>query len=97
MSNRIIRAKDRLAVIEKIKEYKDTTVILMDIKMPIINGFEATEEIRKFNTAVYIIAQSAYTQDSFQAKAIEAGCNAFISKPIDKQKLFDLIAKIEIN
>ena len=97
ISNRIIRAKDGLAVIEKIKEYKDTTVILMDIKMPIINGFEATEEIRKFNTAVYIIAQSAYTQDSFQAKAIEAGCNAFISKPIDKQKLFDLIAKIKIN
>ena len=95
-SNRIVRAKDGIEAVEKIKEYPDTSIILMDIKMPKLNGFEATEKIRKFNTTVYIIAQSAYTQDSFQAKSAEVGCNAFISKPIEKQKLYNLIAKVPL-
>ena len=55
------------------------------------NMIEATEKIRKFNKEVFIIAQSAYVQDNFQLKATEAGCDAFVSKPIDVQKLLTAI------
>ncbi|WP_372746628.1 response regulator, partial [Lutibacter sp.] len=64
--------------------------------MPKLNGFEATEEIRKFNKTVYIIAQSAYTQENYKTKAIKVGCNAYLSKPIERQKLYNLIAKVEV-
>ncbi len=91
VSLRIVRAKDGIEVIQKIKDYPDSSIILMDIKMPKLNGFEATEEIRKFNENVFIIAQSAYTQEVFKIKALEAGCNEYIPKPINKQKLYDLL------
>ncbi len=92
VTDRIIHAKDGEEAIDMAKKYADTDIILMDLKMPKINGFEATEEIRKFNKNVYIIAQTAYTQESDKAKVIEVGCNAFISKPINKKKLLELIS-----
>jgi CheY-like chemotaxis protein len=64
--------------------------------MPKLNGFEATEAIRKFNKNVFIIAQSAYIQESIQISATKAGCNAFISKPIDKQKLYQLLEMVKV-
>ncbi|MBI9041169.1 transporter substrate-binding domain-containing protein [Lutibacter sp.] len=94
---RIIRAKDGKEAINKIKEYPDTTIIFMDIKMPILNGFEATEEIRKFNKNVYIIAQSAYIQENMKLQAKEVGCNSFIAKPIEKQKLYELLASLKFD
>ena len=65
----------------------------MDIKMPIIGGYEATKEIRKFNKEVIIIAQTAYSLPGDREKAFEAGCNDYISKPIDKEVLMGLIEK----
>ena len=64
------------------------------VKMPKTNGFEATKEIRKFNKDVIIIAQTAYAQNGYNKIVSEAGCNGYISKPIDKQKLLELIYKI---
>ena len=89
----IIHAKDGIEAVEMAKKHSDTDIILMDIKMPKLNGFEATKQIRSFNTKVFIIAQTAYAQDSYKAKVSEAGCDAYISKPIDKQKLLDIISK----
>ncbi len=94
VTDRIIHAKNGEEAIEMTKKYADTDIILMDIKMPKINGFEATEEIRKFNKDVYIIAQTAYSQVSDKVKVIEAGCNEFISKPINKKKLLELISNV---
>ncbi|NQU34762.1 MAG: transporter substrate-binding domain-containing protein [Bacteroidetes bacterium] len=89
----IRHAKDGLEAVELAKNHSDTDIILMDIKMPKLNGFEATKEIRSFNTNVFIIAQTAYAQESYKAKVSDAGCDAYISKPIDKQKLLDIISK----
>ncbi|WP_111707828.1 response regulator [Lutibacter citreus] len=97
VSNNIIRAKNGNEVVELAKNNPDIDVILMDIKMPFLNGFEATKEIRKFNKEVYIIAQSAYSQTSFRTKADEAGCNTYISKPIDNKKLLQIIENIKQN
>ena len=61
--------------------------------MPEMDGMEAVRRIRKFNPEVYIIAQTAYTHDDYKLKTIQAGCNEYIEKPIDKNKLINLILK----
>lgn len=71
----------------------DIDLILMDIKMPVMDGYEATQEIRKFNQKVIIIAQSAYGLSSDIQKAINVGCNDHISKPIDKHEFLTLLQK----
>ena len=65
----------------------------MDIKMPEMDGFESTRQIRQFNKEVIIIAQTAFTGSGEREKALEAGCNDFITKPINKTLLKELIKK----
>lgn len=71
----------------------DIDLILMDIKMPIMDGYDATKEIRQFNKKVVIIAQSAYGLSSDIRKAINVGCNDHISKPIDKHEFLMVLQK----
>jgi PAS domain S-box-containing protein len=71
----------------------DIDLVLMDIKMPIMDGYDATNEIRQFNKKVIIIAQSAYGLSSDIQKAINVGCNDHISKPIDKHEFLILLQK----
>ena len=94
ISGSILRAKDGIEAIEIAKNTKHIDLILMDIKMPLLNGFEATEKIREFNSQIFIIAQSAFTQENYKEQSKKAGCNGFISKPIHKQKLLSLISKV---
>jgi CheY-like chemotaxis protein len=61
--------------------------------MPVMNGCAATRQIRKFNNDVVIIAQSAHVLSVDKEKAMEAGCNDYISKPLNKAILFDLLKK----
>ncbi|MCO5264658.1 MAG: response regulator [Lentimicrobium sp.] len=65
--------------------------MLMDIKMPGMNGYDATRQIRQFNQEVVIIAQTAFGLTGDREKSIEAGCNDYISKPINIDKLQMLI------
>ncbi len=71
----------------------DTDLILMDIRLPELNGYEATRQIRYFNKDVIIIAQTAFGLAGDHQKAIEAGCNDHASKPILKDELLALINK----
>ncbi len=96
VTEHITHAKDGLEAIELAKKYTDTDIILMDIKMPKLNGFEATKEIRKFNKTVYIVAQTAYAQEGFKAKVNEVGCDAYIPKPIHKEKLLEVVGQAQI-
>ncbi|MCX6154843.1 MAG: PAS domain S-box protein [Candidatus Kapabacteria bacterium] len=66
-------------------------LILMDLKMPVMNGFDATRKIREFDKNIFIIAQTAYTQGEEKEHAIDAGCDEFICKPIERENLFYLI------
>lgn len=68
-------------------------IILMDIKLPGISGIEATHQIRKFNTTVPIIAQTAYATDTDKESAIAEGCNGFITKPINRKELLRLMGE----
>lgn len=82
-----VNGKQLLAMIETQKP----DLVLLDIRMPEMNGEEAIREIRKRHTDLPVIAQSAYALSEQQARYIELGCNATLSKPIDKLKLFQLI------
>jgi CheY-like chemotaxis protein len=65
----------------------------MDIQMPEMCGHDASRQIRQFNTDVVIIAQTAFSLTGDREKAIQAGCNDYISKPIKKDELGDMIQK----
>ncbi|MCF8391582.1 MAG: PAS domain S-box protein [Bacteroidales bacterium] len=78
---------------DKCRENPETDLILMDIKMPDMNGYDTTREIRKFNHDVIIIAQTAFGLSGDREKAIEAGCNDYIAKPINKDVLEIIIKK----
>jgi len=69
----------------------------MDIRMPDTNGYEATRQIRQFNTDVVIIAQTAFAMVGDMEKAIAAGCNHYITKPINRKVLIETIQKYIIN
>jgi signal transduction histidine kinase/CheY-like chemotaxis protein len=89
----ILIAKNGKIAVEIAKNHPDIDIILMDIKMPVMDGYEATEKIREFNKDVTIIAQTAYALTGDDLKTLKAGCNDYISKPIDKDKLLKMINK----
>lgn len=92
-SEKIIKARNGIEAIEACRNNPKIDLILMDIQMPKLGGYEATQEIRKFNTEVIIIAQTAFGLAGDKEKALEAGCDDYISKPINKNKLNSLIWK----
>lgn len=80
--------------VEFIKMNPETQLILMDMKLPSMNGDVATVEIRKFNQDILIIAQTAYAMLGDREKAIEAGCNDYITKPLESKKLQELVTHL---
>jgi signal transduction histidine kinase len=93
ISNEVIHAKTGLEAVMVCHNNPDLDLVLMDVKMTDMDGHEATRQIRQFNTDVIIIAQTAYALANDKEKAIEAGCNDYISKPINMTLLFELIKK----
>ena len=91
LSKEIITANSGTEALEICKNNNDIDLILMDIQMPEMNGIEATKKIREFNKEVVIIAQTVYILSDDRDKTLEAGCNDFISKPIEKTELLELI------
>jgi signal transduction histidine kinase/ActR/RegA family two-component response regulator len=92
-SDNILKVKTGFEAIEACRNNPDLDLILMDIQMPDLNGYEATRQIRQFNKEVVIIAQTAFGLLGDREKAIEYGCNDYISKPINKIELIMLIKK----
>ena len=82
-----------LEAVEACINHPDIDLILMDIKMPMMDGYQATERIRQFNKSIIIIAQTAYVITGDKEKAFAAGCDDYISKPIDKSLMKTLIKK----
>ena len=92
-SNEIKNARTGTETIEICRNNPDIDLILLDIQMPEMNGLEATRQIRKFNKNVIIIAQTAYGLTGDLEKSLNAGCNDYIAKPINKSELKSLIQK----
>jgi len=89
----ILKARTGTEAIQSCRQNPDIDLVLMDIRMPEMDGYEATRLIREFNKDVVIVAQTAYGLSGDREKAIEAGCNDYISKPISKEVLVALIHK----
>ncbi len=90
----ILIAENGKKAVEIAKNHPDLDLILMDMKMPVMDGYEATRKIREFNKDVVIVAQTAYALAGDDIKALEAGCNGYIAKPLNQNKLVDIINKL---
>jgi len=89
----ILVARTGKEAVEIYHNNPDIDLILMDIQLPEMDGYEASRQIRKLSKEVIIIAQTAFTFAGDKKKVIEAGCNAYVSKPINKTQLIGKIAK----
>jgi PAS domain S-box-containing protein len=89
----LLRVKDGLEAIDTCRKNPDIDLILMDIKMPVINGCDAAFEILKFRQDLPIIAQTAYAHPDDRIRAIECGCADYIAKPFNREQLMSLIKK----
>ena len=92
-SPEIIWAKNGKQAIDIMKRKKDIDMILMDIRMPEMDGLKATRHIRKINKNIPIIAQTAYAQVTDRKLALESGCSDYLSKPVSPPDLIALLAK----
>ncbi len=89
----LILVKTGLDAIDACKKNPDIQIVLMDIQMPDLDGFEATRQIRLFNSEVVIIAQTAFAFNDDKKKAMDAGCNDYVSKPFRKDDMLLLIER----
>ena len=73
---------------------QDIDIVLMDIRLPDIDGYEATRQIKRQKPKLKIVAQTAYAAPADRQKALDAGCDEYISKPIAKDKFFELLNRV---
>lgn len=88
----LLHAMNGQQAVEMAKNYR-IDLLLMDMKMPVMDGLTATVEIRKFNKELPIVALTAHAFDSDKAAALEAGCNDYLAKPVDKARLMSVLRK----
>jgi PAS domain S-box-containing protein len=81
------------AALAEVENNRNIDMILMDIKMPQMDGYEATQKIRKFNTSVPVIIQTAYAMPAEKKKGFECGCDEYLEKPIKQKDLLEIIDK----
>jgi len=89
----IFHAQTGVEAVDLCKAHPDLDFILMDMRMPHLDGYGATRSIREFNKNVVIIAQTAFAMTGDKEKAMEAGCNDYITKPINGNRLLELLVK----
>ncbi len=89
---KILWAKDGQEAIDMYKE-NHIDLVLMDLQLPIMDGYTATREIKKIDSAVPIIAQTAHVMSGEREKCLEAGCDDYLAKPIRLQILMETLSK----
>ncbi|WP_320110340.1 response regulator [Draconibacterium orientale] len=92
-NEKIMRAHNGQEAVDFCKKYPEISLVLMDIKMPVMNGMEATRIIKSFRNDLPIIALTAYAEIGIEHKIKEADCDDYISKPFTKTKLLAIIQK----
>jgi CheY-like chemotaxis protein len=93
----IIRASNGNEAVEMCKKHPEIKLVLMDIKLPKMNGYDATRQIKQHNPNLPVIAQTAYAMLEDREKALAAGCDGYLSKPILKEELLKIIEKYKEN
>jgi len=92
----IIWAQDGKEAVEIVRSSSSIDIIFMDIRMPEMDGFEALKKIRSFQLDVPIVAVTAYAVNGDREKALKFGFNDYISKPVSRKVLLEILMKIVI-
>lgn len=90
---RLLWAKNGREAVRMALENPDLDLVLMDIRLPEIDGYEATRQIKEINKNLPIIAQTAYVMSNEKGKVLQAGCDDLITKPIRLKTLLEKVAK----
>ncbi len=90
----IFTAGNGLEAVELVREHPEVSLVILDIKMPVMNGFEATRIIKELRPDLPVIAQTGFTSSEEKDKARKAGCNGFINKPISRNELHSLMKEL---
>ncbi len=90
---KVLHARDGVEAVEICKENSTVDLVLMDIKMPRLDGFEATQKIKEMHPDLPIIAQTAYAMTEDREKAYKIGCEGYLAKPIRKNELVAWVEK----
>jgi len=90
---KILWAQNGKEAIEHVKTNQDIDLILMDMHMPVMNGYDATEIITKLRPELPVIAQTAFVLPEDMKKCYAAGCSGYLAKPIRKEQLLNTLAE----
>ena len=92
-NSQVLWARDGKQLIELYQADPSVDIILMDLRMPVLNGIEATKIIRESNPDIPVIALTAYAFADDREKSLEAGCNDYLSKPVKLEELGDTLSR----
>lgn len=87
----IIRAFDGAQAVEICKTNNDIVLVLMDLKMPVLDGFEATKQIKAIRPDLPVIAQTAFATSADKSRALECGCSEFLGKPFNYEQFIEIV------
>ncbi|MEJ2596617.1 MAG: response regulator [bacterium] len=89
---KVLRAKNGKEAVEIISKHKGAIdLVLMDLNMPVMDGYEALRIIKSLHPSIPIIAQTAYTMNNDRSRCLEAGFNDYIAKPINRMALYRMV------
>ncbi|WP_282037905.1 response regulator [Saccharicrinis aurantiacus] len=91
-SAKILWAKDGKEAVDMFQN-NEIDLVLMDLQLPIMDGYTATKEIKKINSSIPIIAQTAHVMSGEREKCLEVGCDDYLAKPIRLQILMETLSK----
>jgi CheY-like chemotaxis protein len=90
----VIIVRDGRMAVDVCRQNASVSLVLMDLKMPVLDGIQATKEIKSFRSALPVIAVTAYAMSSDETNALEAGCDDYIAKPYNQDALLSKIKKL---
>lgn len=93
----IVYAENGMRAFAECLKNSEISVVLMDVKMPVVNGLECTRLIKKYKPHIKIIAQTAFAMPDDKLKCINAGCDDYVSKPVIPEELFAKLIAIYTN
>ena len=89
----IVHAENGLKAFAEVMKHPEISVVLMDIKMPVVNGLESTRLIKKYKPNIKVIAQTAFAMSEDFQRCIDAGCDDYITKPVMPELLIATLEK----
>jgi CheY-like chemotaxis protein len=90
---KLYRAYNGKQAVDYVVGGNDVDLVLMDVRMPVMNGYEATRGIKEFNIGLPVVIQTAFAQSGDREDCFGAGCDAYLSKPIKATELYKLMKK----